>query len=121
MSHITATDTLTKAKLVEHVSGMLGLSKSETEEIVIEFYEQISKRLENGERVKLSGFGKFVLLDKDERPGRNPKTGEVIPVSARRVVTFRPGNKLLSRVEKFGNAAESEGTESGTDSTGESS
>ena len=63
------------------------------------FFEEIRRALENGEQVKLSGFGNFDLRDKNQRPGRNPKTGEDIPITARRVVTFRPGQKLKSRVE----------------------
>ena len=63
------------------------------------FFEEIRETLESGEQVKLSGFGNFDLRQKSERPGRNPKTGEDIPISARRVVTFRPGQKLKSRVE----------------------
>jgi integration host factor subunit alpha len=65
------------------------------------FFEEIRKALESGEQVKLSGFGNFDLRDKNERPGRNPKTGEDIPISARRVVTFRPGQKLKARVENI--------------------
>jgi integration host factor subunit alpha len=63
------------------------------------FFEEIRETLESGEQVKLSGFGNFDLRQKSERPGRNPKTGEDIPISARKVVTFRPGQKLKSRVE----------------------
>jgi integration host factor subunit alpha len=63
------------------------------------FFEEIRETLESGEQVKLSGFGNFDLRVKSERPGRNPKTGEDIPISARKVVTFRPGQKLKSRVE----------------------
>ena len=61
-------------------------------------FEEVRERLEHGEEVKLSGFGNFELRDKSQRPGRNPKTGEEIPISARRVVTFRPGQKLRLRV-----------------------
>ena len=57
--------------------------------------------LESGHEIKISGFGNFELRDKTERPGRNPKTGEEIPISARRVVTFKPGQKLKSRVEAY--------------------
>jgi integration host factor subunit alpha len=64
------------------------------------FFEEIREVLESGEQVKLSGFGNFDLRTKSERPGRNPKTGEDIPIKARRVVTFRPGQKLKSRVEE---------------------
>ncbi|GLS84762.1 integration host factor subunit alpha [Paraferrimonas haliotis] len=91
---------LTKAEMAEHLFETLGLNKRASKEIVEAFFEEIRASLENGEQVKLSGFGNFDLRDKNERPGRNPKTGEDIPISARRVVTFRPGQKLKSRVEK---------------------
>lgn len=90
---------LTKADLAERLFNVLGLNKREAKEVVELFFEEIRKALENGEFVKLSGFGNFNLRDKRERPGRNPKTGEEIPITARRVVTFRAGHKLKSRVE----------------------
>ncbi|SRR5690554_1684018 len=90
---------LTKAGMAEHLFDELGLNKREAKEIVEAFFEEIRQALEEGEQVKLSGFGNFDLRDKSERPGRNPKTGEEIPISARRVVTFRPGQKLKARVE----------------------
>ena len=65
------------------------------------FFEEVRAALESGENVKLSGFGNFELRDKSERPGRNPKTGEEIPITARRVVTFRPGQKLKARVDGY--------------------
>jgi integration host factor subunit alpha len=65
------------------------------------FFEEVRGALERGEQVKLSGFGNFNLREKNERPGRNPKTGEEIPISARRVVTFHPGQKLKARVEAY--------------------
>ena len=92
---------LTKADLAEHLFNILGLNKREAKELVELFFEEIRLSLENGEIVKLSGFGNFNLRDKSERPGRNPKTGEEIPITARRVVTFRAGHKLKSRVEQF--------------------
>ena len=67
--------------------------------MVEQFFEEIRICLENNEQVKLSGFGNFDLRDKRQRPGRNPKTGEEIPISARRVVTFKPGQKLKARVD----------------------
>ncbi len=79
----------------------LGFSKRDAKDTVEVFFEEIRKALENGEQVKLSGFGNFDLRDKNERPGRNPKTGEDIPITARRVVTFRPGQKLKARVENL--------------------
>ena len=90
---------LTKAGMAEHLFDELGLNKREAKEIVEAFFEEIRQALEEGEQVKLSGFGNFDLRDKSERPGRNPKPGEEIPISARRVVTFRPGQKLKARVE----------------------
>ena len=89
---------LTKAELTEALFEELGLNKREAKEFVDLFFEEIRGRLENGESVKLSGFGNFELRDKNQRPGRNPKTGKEIPISARRVVTFRPGQKLRLRV-----------------------
>lgn len=90
---------LTKAELAEHLFNVVGLNKREAKDLVEAFFEEIRYALEHGEPVKLSGFGNFNLRDKDERPGRNPKTGEEIPITARRVVTFRAGHKLKSRVE----------------------
>lgn len=92
---------LTKADLVETLHNELGLNKREAKEFVDLFFEQLRQVLESGEDVKLSGFGNFTLRDKNERPGRNPRTGEMIPVSARRVVTFRAGQKLKSLVEAY--------------------
>lgn len=90
---------LTKADIAEHLYDKVGMSKRDAKELVDLFFEEIRLALESGEQVKISGFGNFDLRDKAERPGRNPKTGEDIPISARRVVTFRPGQKLKSRVE----------------------
>ena len=92
---------LTKADMAERLFEDLGLSKREAKEMVEGFYEEIRDSLSNNKQVKLSGFGNFDLRDKKQRPGRNPKTGEEIPISARRVVTFRPGQKLKARVEAY--------------------
>jgi len=92
---------LTKADMTEMLYNDLGLTKIEAKSIVEAFFEEVRGALEGGEQVKLSGFGNFDLRDKGERPGRNPKTGEEIPISARRVVTFRPGQKLRARVEAY--------------------
>jgi len=92
---------LTKARMAETLFEELGLNKREAKELVELFFEEIRNVLADGEDVKLSGFGNFVLRQKNERPGRNPKTGEEIPISARRVVTFRPGQKLKARVEAY--------------------
>ncbi len=90
---------LTKAEMAEHLFEKLGMNKRDAKELVEAFFEEVREALEAGEQVKLSGFGNFDLRQKNERPGRNPKTGEDIPIKARRVVTFRPGQKLKSRVE----------------------
>ena len=92
---------LTKADIAEMLYDKLGLNKRESKEIVECFFEEIRVALENNEQVKLSGFGNFDLRNKSSRPGRNPKTGEEIPIEARRVVTFKPGQKLKVRVEKY--------------------
>ncbi len=92
---------LTKADLVERLFDELGLNKREAKELVDQFFEEICQALEDGTEVKVSGFGNFELRDKRQRPGRNPKTGEAVPISARRVVTFRPGQKLKQRVEGY--------------------
>ena len=92
---------LTKADMTESLFGELGLNKREARELVDTFFEDLRAALETGEQVKLSGFGNFDLRDKDQRPGRNPKTGQEIPITARRVVTFRPGQKLKARVEAY--------------------
>jgi len=92
---------LTKADLAEMLYEELGFNKREAKELVELFFEEIRTALEGNEHVKLSGFGNFDLRDKTSRPGRNPKTGEEIPISARRVVTFRPGQKLKARVESY--------------------
>ena len=94
-------ETLTKAAMADRLFEELGLNKREAKEIVELFFEEVRASLERNEQVKLSGFGNFDLRDKAERPGRNPKTGEEIPISARRVVTFRPGQKLKARVEAY--------------------
>ena len=88
---------LTKAEMAERLFEDLGLNKREAKELVEAFFEEIRMSLEAGQQVKLSGFGNFDLRDKNQRPGRNPKTGEEIPITARRVVTFRPGQKLMKR------------------------
>lgn len=92
--------TLTKAELADLLFEKAGLNKREAKDMVEAFFEEIRVKLEQSEEVKLSGFGNFQLCDKQQRPGRNPKTGEEIPISARRVVTFHPSAKLKSLVEK---------------------
>lgn len=92
--------TLTKADLAKYLDEQIGLTNREAKEIIEMFFDYISDALVKGKQVKLSGFGNFTLHDKKERPGRNPRTGEEVPVSARRVVTFHCGQKLKARVEK---------------------
>ncbi|SDH99012.1 MULTISPECIES: integration host factor subunit alpha [unclassified Nitrosomonas] len=91
---------LTKAELADLLFENVGLNKREAKGVVESFYEELRVALQKGEGVKLSGFGNFQLRTKPQRPGRNPKTGEEIPISARRVVTFHASQKLKSMVEK---------------------
>ena len=105
---------LTKADMAERLFEELGLNKREAKELVDLFFEEVRHALESGTSVKLSGFGNFTLRDKSKRPGRNPKTGEEIPITARRVVTFRPGQKLKARVEAYA------GSEQNQESTSDS-
>ncbi|CAH1199809.1 integration host factor subunit alpha [Candidatus Nitrotoga sp. BS] len=91
--------TLTKAELADLLFEKVGLNKREAKDMVEAYFEEIRAQLEHGDSVKLSGFGNFQLRDKPQRPGRNPKTGEDIPITARRVVTFHPSQKLKSMVE----------------------
>ena len=97
---------LTKAIMAEKLFEDLGLNKREAKEMVESFFEEVRAALADGRQVKLSGFGNFDLRDKNQRPGRNPKTGEEIPITARRVVTFRPGQKLKARVEAYAGSIE---------------
>lgn len=90
---------LTKADLTELLYDRVGVNKREAKDIVDGFFSQISDVLISGEAVRISGFGNFQVRDKAARPGRNPKTGELIPISARRVVTFHPSQKLKQAVE----------------------
>lgn len=91
--------TLTKAELANELFEKLGLNKREAKEMVESFFEEIRGALEKGDVVKLSGFGNFHLRDKSQRPGRNPKTGEEMPISARRVVIFHASQKMKDQVE----------------------
>lgn len=92
--------TLTKAELATLLFEKVGLNKREAKEMVDVFFEEVRTALEQGDSVKLSGFGNFQLRDKPQRPGRNPKTGEEMPIAARRVVTFHASQKLKALVEK---------------------
>lgn len=96
--------TLTKAELADVLfekvfADKVGVNKSDAKEIVEAFFEEIRSALENGEEVKISGFGNFQLRDKPQRPGRNPKTGEEVAITARRVVTFHASQKLKGMVD----------------------
>jgi len=97
--------TLTKAELADLLFEQVGLNKREAKDMVEGFFEEIRAALEQGEAVRLSGFGNFLLRDKPQRPGRNPKTGEEIPITARRVVTFHPSQKLKAAVEVLAHVA----------------
>jgi integration host factor subunit alpha len=91
---------LTKAEMAERLFEEVGLNKREAKEFVDAFFDALRESLEKGKSIKLSGFGNFDLRQKNQRPGRNPKTGEEIPISARRVVTFHASQKLKAMVEK---------------------
>ena len=92
---------LTKAEMAERLFEEVGLNKREAKEFVDAYFDALRESLQRGKQIKLSGFGNFELRKKNQRPGRNPKTGEEIPISARTVVTFRPGQKLKERVEAY--------------------
>lgn len=92
--------TVTKADLRNTLFDRVGLNKREARDFVELFFERIRRSLEHGTAIKLSGFGSFTLRDKTSRPGRNPRTGEEVPISARRVVTFRASRKLKDSVVK---------------------
>ena len=93
--------TITKDSLVEMVHNEIGLNKREAKDLIESFFEEIKKSLENGNDIRLSGFGNFHLRDKAPRPGRNPKTGIEVTISSRRVVTFKSGLKLKSKLEGY--------------------
>ena len=91
---------MTKADIADYLFSTVGLNKREAKDLVEIFFEELRNALETGHQVKLSGFGNFDLRDKRSRPGRNPKTGQEIPITARRVVTFHAGQKLKAKVEE---------------------
>lgn len=91
---------LTKADMVDTLALRLRITRQEARSLVDGFFKEISDSLADGVEVKLSGFGNFELKDKKSRPGRNPKTGESVKVEARRVVTFKAGQKLRNRVDE---------------------
>ena len=96
--------TITKNSLVNLLHDEVGLNKREAKEFIETFFEVIKLELENGNDVKISGFGNFNLRNKAARPGRNPKTGEDVTISERRVVTFKSGLKLRSKLEAYDGA-----------------
>jgi|TARA_B110000438_G_C15366473_1_gene458660 integration host factor subunit alpha len=98
--------TITKNSLVEVIHDEVGLNKREAKEFIEEFFEMIKNALEEGNDIKFSGFGNFILRDKVARPGRNPKTGENVTISERRVVTFKSGLKLKSKLEAYDGKSE---------------
>ena len=98
--------TLTRADLAEAIYTKVGISKIESSAIVDQIFEEMILDLIDGKSVKLSSFGSFIVRNKTQRIGRNPKTGEEIPIKARRVVTFRPGQKLKARVEGYAGSEE---------------
>ncbi len=97
---------LTKTDMAAGLFNAIGLNKKEARELVDLFFQELEASLADGEQIRLSGFGNFDLRDKSERPGRNPKTGAKVTITARRVVTFRPGNKLRARVKAYAGTAE---------------
>ena len=96
---MSETGTITKAELSDALFDQVGLNKREAKDLIDSFFEAICKSLEAGVDVKISGFGNFQLREKSARPGRNPKTGELVPISARRVVTFHASQKLKDKVD----------------------
>ena len=93
--------TLTKSDIIEHLMRQLDLTRQDSRCLVENFFDELSESLIDGKEVKLSGFGNFELKDKNSRPGRNPKTGEPVAVSARRVVTFKTGQKFRQKIEEY--------------------
>ncbi len=93
------TSALTKAQLAEMLFEQIGLNKRESKDMVDAFFDLISAQLIAGDDVKLSGFGNFQMRVKAPRPGRNPRTGELIPIAARRVVTFHASQKLKDQLQ----------------------
>jgi integration host factor subunit alpha len=106
---------LNKADMAEHLFDELGPNKREVKDLIESFFEEMRSALGRGEEAKLSGLGNFELREKKARPGHNPKTGEEIPISARRVGTFRPGQKLKARVEAYAGPAQPSTDAAGSD------
>ena len=99
MTELISNDTVTKNELSEALFDQVGLNKREAKDMIDAFFDRIGHSLEAGVEVKISGFGNFQLRNKSARPGRNPKTGQMIPIAARRVVTFHASQKLKDVVE----------------------
>ena len=93
--------TITKLDLVHHLNHKMGLNKVESKELVEAFFNEIKKSLTDSEEVKISGFGNFKILNKKERPGRNPRTGKPAVISARKVVTFKACQKLRKKISNI--------------------
>ena len=98
MDAMRSVGTLTRADLADAINRKLGLSRSESLDLVEEILAKMCEAMANGENVKISGFGSFVLRDKKQRIGRNPKTGVEVPITPRRVMTFRASQKLKERL-----------------------
>ena len=96
---VDAAGALTKAQLADLLFDQLGVSKREAKDLVDAYFDLIAQSLVKGEEVKLSGFGNFQIRSKAPRPGRNPRTGELIPIEARRVVTFHASTKLKEQIQ----------------------
>lgn len=96
------TPALTKAQLAELLFEQIGLNKRESKDMIDAFFDLIAVRLVDGTDVKISGFGNFQIRTKAPRPGRNPRTGEAIPIQARRVVTFHASHKLKDQIQDEG-------------------
>jgi len=97
------TPALTKAQLAELLFEQIGLNKRESKDMIDAFFDLIASSLVEGKDVKISGFGNFQIRTKAPRPGRNPRTGEAIPIEARRVVTFHASHKLKEQIQLHGN------------------
>jgi integration host factor subunit alpha len=95
-----AEGTLTRADLAEAVHRQVGLSRADSSAIIEQILNNMSDALQNGENVKISGFGSFILRDKGQRVGRNPKTGIEVPIAPRRVLTFRASQLLRDTIAK---------------------
>ncbi|CAM3372464.1 integration host factor subunit alpha [Paracidovorax anthurii] len=98
------TPALTKAQLADLLFDQIGLNKRESKDMIDAFFDLIAQRLIDGHDVKISGFGNFQIRTKAPRPGRNPRTGEAIPIQARQVVTFHASSKLKEQIQNGGNA-----------------